>query len=111
MKIEQTTIQKTFTIKHNGKVYYVDYLNADGQILGLINRNNWEINDQENELLDIYTFKGQSKRKNEKVKKNRELAEKLVRFCIKHFEDYNPVKESGEPEAVAKRGEIKLHRK
>ena len=73
MEIEQTTLQKTFTIKLKDKTYFVDYLNSDGQILGLINRDN--------------------KKEKEQAEKNLELADKLISFCIKHFEDYNPVKD------------------
>ncbi|MBS3077365.1 hypothetical protein J4233_03770 [Candidatus Pacearchaeota archaeon] len=93
MEIEQTTLQKTFTIKLKDKTYFVDYLNSDGQILGLINRDNWEIYDENSEELQIYTFKSSSKKEKEQAEKNLELADKLISFCIKHFEDYNPVKD------------------
>lgn len=90
MKIEQTTIQKTFEIMHKNKSYWVDYVNSDGQTLALINRNNWEILTEDGELLDIYLFKGDSKAKKLKVNKNRILADKLVEFCIKCFNEYQP---------------------
>jgi len=93
MEIEQSTLQRTFVIKHRGKNYYVNYLNSDGQILGLINRNNWEIFNENSEELQIYIFKGQSKKDVEKIKKNVKLFDKLVGYCIKHFNDYNPIKQ------------------
>jgi len=89
MKLEQTTLQKTFTVKHKGKSYFVDYLNSDGQTLNLLNRNNWEVYDKDSEELQIYTFQRDSKKKKEQAKKNLELAEKLVEFCVRHFGDYN----------------------
>ncbi|MFH1971026.1 MAG: hypothetical protein ABIJ05_01425 [Patescibacteria group bacterium] len=89
MKRLQTTIQKTFTVKHRGKTYHIDYLNSDGQILGLINRNNWEITDEDGEELQIHLIKGKSKKEKEKVMKDLELAEKLIEFCVKHWDDYD----------------------
>lgn len=91
MKIEKTVVQKIFFIQYKGKSYVVDYLNSDGQILGLINRNNWEIYTDDGEELDIYFFKNDSEEKNKRVNENLILTEKLVKYCIKHFKDYNPV--------------------
>ncbi|MBU4308441.1 MAG: hypothetical protein KJ566_01450 [Nanoarchaeota archaeon] len=93
MKIEQSTIQKTFVVEHKGRIYNIDYLNSDGQILGLINRNNWEVFDENSEELKIYLFQEETKREKENVKKNKKLFIKLIKFCIKHFEYYNPIKE------------------
>lgn len=98
MKIKQFTIQKTFAIKYKGNDYYVDYLNSNDQILGLINRDNWTIFNENQEQIIIN-------------KKTEKLLRKLVKFCIKHFEDYNPLKEGEELEAEVKKGEIKLKRK
>ncbi|MEK6862407.1 MAG: hypothetical protein AABY07_10685 [Nanoarchaeota archaeon] len=88
MKLEQTTIQKTFTVQDNRKTYYVDYLNSNGQILGLLNRNNWEITDENGEELGIYEFQSSTKREKMQIKENRILARKLINVCIKHFNDY-----------------------
>lgn len=90
MKIEQFSLQRTFTIKHNNKIYIIDYLDSTEQILELINRDNWEIYDENRELLNIYPFRNSTKKEKLKVKKNLILAEKLIKFCIKHFDDYNP---------------------
>ncbi|MBS3151464.1 hypothetical protein J4443_03745 [Candidatus Woesearchaeota archaeon] len=91
MKIEQTTIQKTFEVKHKNKTHYIDYVNSDGQTLALLNRNNWEIYTDDHELLDIYLFKADSKTRRDEVDKNLILANKLIEFCIKHFNDYKPL--------------------
>ena len=93
MKLEQTTLQKTFIVKHKGKSYFINYMDSNGQTLGLLNRNNWEVCDENSEELQVYMFQGDGKKKKEQAKKNLELAEKLVGFCIKHFEDYNPLEE------------------
>ncbi len=104
MKITQFTIQRTFFVQHNGKIYYVDYLNSDGHILGLLNRNNWEIYNEDSNELNIYSFKGDSKKKEKETNDNRKLFIRLVNFCIKHFDNYQPLKEK------TKKGEIKLKR-
>ena len=92
MELDQSTLQRTFTVKHNGKSYHVDYLNSDGQILGLLNRNYWEVSDEEGEEIDIYKFRsqGNTKKEKEQIKQNRKLVEKLINFCIKHFDNYKP---------------------
>lgn len=63
MKIEQTVLQKTFYVRHKGKMYYIDYLNSDGQSLGLINRDNWEISDEEGRISNLYISRFYEKRK------------------------------------------------
>ena len=73
IKILQNTLLRSFAVKHKNKTYYIDYLNSDGQILGLINRDYWEIIDEEWEEIE-----------DEKLKQN------LISFCIKHFNDYKP---------------------
>lgn len=72
MKLIKSVIEKNFTVEHKGKTYYVGYLNSDGQILGLSNRFHWEVYDEE--LESVYN----------------NLANALIRFCIKHFNDYQP---------------------
>lgn len=76
MQLIQSSLQRNFTIKHNGKIYYVDYLNSDGQILGLSNRDYWEVLDEELENIDDY--------------ENKRVFRSLIKFCIKHFNDYQP---------------------
>ena len=83
-------MEKSFTIEHNGKMYYVDYLNSDGQILGLINRDNWEVYEEEGEELDIYFFKGAKSKEKEHIKKNAKLMNRLLKHCIRHFNGYRP---------------------
>ena len=93
MKIEQTILQKTFTVVYNRKTYFVNYLNSDGQTENLINQNNWEIYEEDRESLNIHYFKSSDKKQKLRAKKNVNLARKLIKFCIEHFENYNPVKE------------------
>ncbi|MBU0977303.1 MAG: hypothetical protein KKD18_02710 [Nanoarchaeota archaeon] len=94
MELKQTVIQKTFTVMHDEKCYCVDYINSDGQILGLINRNNWEISCEDSEELQLYLFKGSTKKEKEEVEANLKLADELIDFCIKNFNNYNTIKVS-----------------
>lgn len=92
MKIKQFILQRTFIINHKNKNYYINYLNSDGQILGLINRENWQILDENSEELQINLLSNSTKKERKEIEENRNLFDVLIRFCIKHFEDYNPIK-------------------
>jgi len=50
-------LERHFTIRHKERFYYVSYLNSDKPILGLINRDAWEICDEEGEELNTYILK------------------------------------------------------
>ncbi len=90
MKIIGNAIQKTFLVEYRGKTYCIDYLNADYPALGLINRNNWEIIDENGEDLNTYFLK--SERKAKETGNNIRLFNKLIKFCIDNFNNYNPKK-------------------
>lgn len=90
IKLTQTVLEKNFTVEHKGKTYYVGYLNSDGQILGLSNRDTWEIYDEEGEELNAYIFKDTTKKEKKQIEKTAKLYYKLIDFCIKHFDDYKP---------------------
>ena len=83
-------MQRTILIKYKGKTYFIDYLNSDGQILSLLNRDYWEIKNENQEELQIYEFQNTSKKEKEKIRKTRILHSKLINFCTRHFNDYNP---------------------
>ena len=90
MKLEQTTLQQTFMVKYRRKSYCIDYLNSDGQTLGLLNRDNWEVTDEDGESINVYRFKSDTKKEKEQIKQNIKLVRKLIEFCVKHFKDYQP---------------------
>ncbi len=92
MKLTQTVVQKTFHVEYKGKVYYVDYVNSDGQELILLNRDDWEITDENHEEIGIYLWNNSSKKEKRRVRSNQLLADKLITFCIKHFNTYDPLK-------------------
>ncbi|MBI2655139.1 hypothetical protein HYX06_01815 [Candidatus Woesearchaeota archaeon] len=83
-------LERHFTIKHKERFYYVSYLNSDKPILGLINRDTWQILNEELEELGICEFQSNTKEEKEQIKSNRILADSLISFCIRHFSDYEP---------------------
>ncbi|MDD5134566.1 MAG: hypothetical protein PHP01_04045 [Phycisphaerae bacterium] len=59
MQLEANQISRDWTILHNGRTFYVNFTESDGQSLALLNRDNWEIyeeTDESTEELDIYIF-------------------------------------------------------
>lgn len=88
MKLLQSTLERSFHVKHRGKTYYISYLNSDGYLC--VNRFNWEILDEELEEVCACTFKDSTKKEIKEADKEAKLMEKLINFCIKHFNDYQP---------------------
>lgn len=86
MKLLQTVISKSFQVEYKGKEYTINYTNSDGQTLALLNRDNWEITDENWEELDIYVLNHHTKEQRKQKQKNQRLALKLIRFCIAHFD-------------------------
>ena len=73
IKLTQSTFVRYFTIEQKDKIYYLDYINCDGESILLNNRDSWKIVDEEWEEID-----------------DKKLKIKLVKFYIKHFNDYKP---------------------
>ncbi len=60
MEIEQNTISRDWTIVHEGRRFFVNFTNSDGQTLGLCNRENWQIHEETadgTEELNVYGSK------------------------------------------------------
>ncbi len=86
MKLIGNTLQKTFLIKHQGKEYFVDYLDSDYPNPALINRENWRVIDEDGEELNTYFFKSITKKEKVKINLTRKKCDKLINFCIKNFD-------------------------
>ena len=90
IKLTQSVLERHFTVKHKERFYYVSYLNSDKPILGLINRDTWEICDEEGEELNTHILKDTTKEEKHQIKNNTKLASKLIELCIRHFDGYKP---------------------
>jgi DNA-binding FadR family transcriptional regulator len=76
MKIIQTTMQKTFVVKHGVKTYVVDFAGSDGQSLATFNRKAFEVFDEDGEELPA---------------SRRKLAGRLIRHVVSRFKDSDAV--------------------
>jgi len=90
MKIAQSSLERSFVVTHNGKEYFVNYLNSSEPIPNLLNRFHWEVFDENHEELNIFEFKETTTEEKERIQNNIKLRDKLIKFCIEHFNDYNP---------------------
>ena len=90
MQLEANQISRDWTVLHEGRMFYVNYTQSDGQTLALMNRDNWEVlesTDDETEELDVYGFADGTAEEREKVAENFELMKKLIQFCIEHWDN------------------------
>ncbi len=90
MQLETNQISRDWTILHDGRKFYVNYTESDGQTLALCNRDNWEVweeTDEGTEELDIYVFKSDSEEKRRKAEENFEFMKKLIRFCVENWDN------------------------
>jgi hypothetical protein len=90
MKLEFNQISRDWTILHKGRKFYVNYTDSDGQTLALLNRDNWEIleeTDDGTEELDVYSFKNSTPQQKKIAEENIRLAEALIKFCIKNWDN------------------------
>ena len=89
MQLERNQISRDWTILHEGRTFYVNYTQSDGQTLALMNRDKWEVleeTDEGPEELDIYSFRGDSEEDRAKAQENFELMKRLIRFCIANWD-------------------------
>lgn len=78
MKIEQNIISRDWFVSYKGKNYHVNLTYSDGQTLALLNRDYWEIQDENgNEV--CYAFKGEQPELSEKE------TNEIIEFCTKNF--------------------------
>ena len=90
MEIEQNTISRDWTIVHEGRRFYVNFTESDGQTLALCNRDNWEIQEETEdgtEELNAYAFSDSSLEARAKAQGNAEMIDKLIDFCLAHWEN------------------------
>jgi len=90
MRLEANQISRDWTILHGNRTFYVNFTESDGQTLALMNRDNWEVLEETEdgpEELKIHVFNDDTPLERELATENALLKEKLVRFCIKHWDN------------------------
>ena len=88
MQLETNQISRDWTILHNGRKFYVNFTESDGQTLALCNRDNWEVweeTDDGTEELNGYFFKKDDPREQGVVEEIGLLKERLIHFCIENW--------------------------
>jgi len=90
MRLTQNQLSRDWTIEHEGRTFYVNYTQSDGQTLALLNRDNWEVWEQTEdgtEGLNIYGFGDDTAEERKTVQENSELMKRLIRFCIENWDN------------------------
>ncbi len=90
MQLKANQISRNWTILHNGRKFYVNFIESDGQTLALCNRDNWEAwENTENgvEELKEFVFRDDTPQERTKAKENGLLKERLIRFCIENWDN------------------------
>jgi hypothetical protein len=90
MQLESNQISRDWTVLHDGRKFYVNYMQSDTQTLALCNRDNWEVleeTDKGPEELDIYGFESDGPDGQSKANSDFRLMKKLIRFCIENWDN------------------------
>lgn len=90
MEIEQNTISRDWIVLHDGRRFFVNFTESDGQTLALCNRDNWEVEEETEggtEELNIYTFSNDSPEEQKRAEENARLMDRLIAFCIRNWDN------------------------
>ena len=90
MKIEQNTLSRDWTITHNGRTFFVNLTESDGQTLRLCNRDNWQIIEQTDHTtkeLHPYTLRNSSQKEQKQADANATLIDQLIAHCIRNWQN------------------------
>ena len=82
MQLEANQISRDRTILHDGRKFYVNYTQSDGQTLALCNRNNWEVweeTDDGIEKLNMSIFKDDTPEERTRAEENSLLGNRHVK--------------------------------
>ncbi len=105
MEIEQNMISRDWTVLHEGRRFFVNFTDSDGQTLALCNRNNWEVQEETDEgieELNVYVFSDSSPEEQKQADENAEMIDRLMEFCLGHWE-YEVSREMTEQMEMQKR--------
>lgn len=90
MKIEQNTLARDWTVLHNGRRFFVNFRESDGQTLTLCNRNNWQIHEETEESIKELTecvFHDSEPQELEQAQEDAEIIDELIGFCVADWDN------------------------
>jgi hypothetical protein len=90
MRIEQNTISRDWTVLHNGRTFYVNFTQSDGQTLALCNRANWEIAEETDEGVgeaNACELRNSRRREKRRAKQDAAITDSLIDFCIAKWDN------------------------
>jgi len=89
MEIEANTISRCWTVVHDGRRFLVDFACSGAQILGVCDRENWRIREKTDDGVEessAYVFSSSSPEEQKQAEENAEMIDKLIEFCLGHWE-------------------------
>ena len=90
MHVTANQISRDWTVRHQGRTFYVNFTESDGQSLALCNRNNWEVWEETDDgvaELNEFVFKDDTAQERADVEENSLLKERLIRFCLENWDN------------------------
>ena len=90
MKIEQNTLSRDWIIKHDGRTFYVNFTESDGQTLALMNRDNWEITEETNDgdfQLNGLVFSSMTVQQRQQAADDARLVKAIIGYCIENWDN------------------------
>ena len=88
MQLETNQISRDWTVLYDGRRFYVNYTDSDGQTLALLNRDNWEVSEEVDgviEELNMYIFNNDTPEQRKAKEENALLKDELVKFCLENW--------------------------
>ena len=90
MKIEQNTLSRDWIIKHEGRTFFINFTESDGQTLAMLNRDNWEISEQTaGGIVELngYIFSDTTQQERLRAEEEAALVKKIISFCIENWDN------------------------
>jgi hypothetical protein len=90
MEIEQNMISRDWTVLHEGRRFFVNFTESDGQTLALCNRDNWQIHEETEESIEElspYVLRDSRPEERELAEEKARTMEKLIAFCIANWDN------------------------
>jgi hypothetical protein len=90
MEIEQNTMSRDWTVVHQGRRFFVNFTESDGQTLALCNRENWQIQEETEdgiEEFNAYVFSKSSPEEQKQAQENARMIDELIVFCIRNWDN------------------------